>query len=64
MPPTLSGLAAIGLWYDDYTAGGANPVTTDLVDVISYRTGANGNDAHFKTAFPYVASPWRGTDVK
>jgi Domain of unknown function (DUF4331) len=55
-------LAAIGLWYDDYTAGGANPVTTDLVDVLSYRTGVNGNDKHFKSTFPYVATPWRGTE--
>ncbi|MEO7175481.1 MAG: DUF4331 domain-containing protein [Saprospiraceae bacterium] len=56
-------LAAIGLWYDDYTAGGSNPVTQDLVDVLSYRTGVNKNDKAFKTAFPYVASPWRGTEI-
>ena len=56
-------LAAIGLWYDDYTAGGANPVTPDLVSVLSYRTGVNNNDKHFKTTFPYVATPWRGTEV-
>jgi Domain of unknown function (DUF4331) len=56
-------LAAIGLWYDDYTAGGANPVTPNLVNVLSYRTGVNKNDRPFKTAFPYVASPWRGTAV-
>ncbi len=56
-------LAAIGLWYDDYAAGAANPVTQDLVGVLSYRTGVNNNDKHFKTSFPYVASPWRGTEV-
>ncbi len=56
-------LAAIGLWYDDYTAGGANPVTQDLIDVFTYRTGVNQNDKPFKTTFPYVASPWRGTEV-
>ncbi|MBL7782096.1 MAG: DUF4331 domain-containing protein [Saprospiraceae bacterium] len=56
-------LAAIGLWYDDYTAGGANPVTQDLIDVITYRTGVNQNDKPFKSTFPYVASPWRGTEV-
>ena len=56
-------LAAIGLWYDDYTAGGANPVTQDLLDVLTYRTGVNNNDKHFKSTFPYVASPWRGTEV-
>jgi len=56
-------LAAIGLWYDDYTVGGANPVTPNLVSVLSYRTGVNNNDKHFKTSFPYVATPWRGTEV-
>ncbi|MBL7794927.1 MAG: DUF4331 domain-containing protein [Saprospiraceae bacterium] len=56
-------LAAIGLWYDDYMIGGS-PVTQDLLDVLSYRTGVNNNDAPFKTAFPYVASPWRGTEVE
>ena len=29
-------LAAIGLWYDDYAAGGANPVTNGLINVLSY----------------------------
>jgi len=56
-------LAAIGLWYDDYTVGGTNSVTPDLVDVLSYRTGVNGNDKHFKSTFPYVALPWRGTEI-
>jgi len=56
-------LAAIGLWYDDYTAGGPNPVTPQLVNVLSYRTGVNQNDKPFKTAFPYVATPWSGTEV-
>ena len=31
--------------------------------VLSYRTGVNNNDTHFKTSFPYVATPWRGTEV-
>ncbi len=56
-------LAAIGLWYDDYTVGAANPVTPDLINVLTYRTGVNQNDKPFKTAFPYVASPWSGTEV-
>ncbi|MCB0676554.1 MAG: DUF4331 domain-containing protein [Saprospiraceae bacterium] len=56
-------LAAVGLWYDDYTAGDPNPVTTDLLDVLSYRTGVNRNDREFRDSFPYVAAPWRGTDV-
>ncbi len=56
-------LAAIGLWYDDYTAGGANPVTQDLLDVLTYSTGVESNDRPFKGSFPYVATPWRGTEV-
>ncbi len=55
-------LAAIGLWYDDFD--GANPVSQDLLDVLTYRTGVNSNDKPFKTAFPYVATPWRGTEVE
>lgn len=54
-------LAAIGLWYDDFHGG--NPVTQDLIVVLTYRTGVNANDAPFKTSFPYVASPWAGTHV-
>ena len=53
-------LAAIGLWYDDYTAGGPNPVTTKLVNVLSYTTGVEKNDVAFRTSFPYVAMPWSG----
>jgi len=57
-------LAAIGLWYDDYVPNvTASPVTPKLVGVLSYRTGVNNNDKHFKSTFPYVASPWRGTEV-
>jgi hypothetical protein len=55
-------LAAIGLWYDDFTAGGS-PVTPQLVNVLTYNTGVNANDAPFKSEFPYVASPWSGTHV-
>jgi len=54
-------LAAIGLWYDDYTAGGANPVTQDLLDVLSYTTGVEANDMPFGSEFPYVAMPHSGT---
>ncbi len=53
-------LAAIGLWYDDYTAGGPNPVTTDLLDVLTYTTGIEANDTTFRTGFPYVQMPWSG----
>jgi hypothetical protein len=54
-------LAAIGLWYDDYTAGGTNPVTQDLLDVLTYTTGVESNDKPFGTSFPYVALPNSGT---
>jgi len=53
-------LAAIGLWYDDYTPPNPNPVTQDLVDVLSYTTGIETNDTIFKPAFPYVQAPWSG----
>jgi hypothetical protein len=53
-------LAAIGLWYDDYNGTGS-PVTQDLVDVLTYKTGINKNDTTFKTSFPYVQAPWPGT---
>ncbi|HMQ47800.1 MAG TPA: DUF4331 domain-containing protein [Saprospiraceae bacterium] len=54
-------LAAVGLWYDDYTAGDANPVTQDLLDVLTYSTGVEANDKAFLGQFPYLAAPWRGT---
>jgi len=54
-------LAAIGLWYDDYTAGDPNPVTQDLLDVLTYTTGVETNDQPFQSTFPYVAPPRSGT---
>ena len=57
-------LAAIGLFYDDYDlAGGGSPVTEDLTGVLGYTTEVEENDVPFGTAFPYVAMPWRGTEV-
>ncbi len=57
-------LAAIGLWYDDYDpATSPSPVTDDLLDVLTYTTGVEENDREFKSTFPYVATPWRGTAV-
>lgn len=53
-------LAAVGLWYDDYTAGGANPVTPMLTNVLGYTTGVEKNDTTFKSSFPYVQAPWSG----
>jgi hypothetical protein len=55
-------LAAIGLWYDDFQTG-QSPVTPDLVNVLSYNTGVNSNDTSFKTSFPYVQTPWSGTNA-
>jgi hypothetical protein len=52
-------LAAIGLWYDDFN--GMNPVTQDLIDVLTYNAGVTSNDAVLKNSFPYVAEPWPGT---
>ncbi|MCC6459415.1 MAG: DUF4331 family protein [Saprospiraceae bacterium] len=52
-------LAAIGLWYDDYTAGGS-PVTQDLINVLTYTTGVEKNDLDFRPKFPYVALPHAG----
>ena len=59
-------LAAIGLWYDDYNASDpqASPVTNQLVNVLQYSTGVESNDTTFRTSFPYVQAPWRGTDVQ
>ena len=54
-------LAAIGLWYDDYTAG-QSPVTHDLLNVLSFTAGPTHNDTTFKAYFPYVQTPWRGFD--
>ncbi len=59
-------LAAIGLWYDDYDASSDTtvPVTNMLTNVLQYSTGVEKNDTTFKTEFPYVQTPWRGTAVK
>ena len=54
-------LAAIGLWYDDYTAGDPNPVTQDLLDVLTFTTGVESNDRPFSASFPYLAAPFSGT---
>lgn len=55
-------LAAIGLWYDDFQPGGS-PVTNGLVNVLQYSTGVEKNDTTFKTSFPFVQAPWRGTAI-
>jgi hypothetical protein len=55
-------LAAIGLWYDDFTPGGS-PVTPDLLDVYTFTTGVEANDRPFSTAFPHLAAPISGYDI-
>jgi hypothetical protein len=58
-------LAAVGLWYDDYDpATSPSPVTPQLLKVLSYSTGVEKNDRPFQKAFPYVAMPWSGTEVR
>jgi hypothetical protein len=51
-------LAAIGLWYDDYTTG--SPVTPNLLSVLSFNAGVTHNDTTFQACFPYIQEPWRG----
>ena len=52
-------LAAIGLWYDDYTGTGS-PVTTQLTNVLGFNAGITHNDTTFQACMPYVQQPWRG----
>lgn len=52
-------LAAVGLFYDDYTGTGS-PVTPNLLGVVTYTTGVEANDTTFRSTFPYVQTPWSG----
>ena len=52
-------LAAIGLWYDDYSGTGS-PVTANLGNVLGFNAGVTHNDTTFQASFPYVQQPWRG----
>ncbi len=52
-------LAAIGLWYDDWSIG-QSPLTPNLLGVLGYTTGIETNDTTFKTTFPYAQTPWTG----
>lgn len=54
-------LAAIGLWYDDFTPNvTASPVTPSLIKALTFNAGVTKNDTTFKTMFPYEQNPWRG----
>ncbi|MDQ2770501.1 MAG: DUF4331 family protein, partial [Bacteroidota bacterium] len=57
-------LAAIGLWYDDYTPSSTSPVTAQLGRVLGFNAGIMANDTTFRTAFPYVQTPWSGTNAQ
>jgi hypothetical protein len=57
-------LAAVGLFYDDFTPTSATPVTGQLGNVVGFTTGVEKNDATLKTTFPYVARPWSGTEAQ
>ena len=52
-------LAAIGLWYDDYSGSGS-PVTPQLKNVLGFNAGVTTNDTTFRVDFPFVQTPWRG----
>src|SRR5207249_11579195 len=53
-------LAAIGLWYDDYTTG--SPVTPQLLNVLSFNAGPVRNDVPFRSTWPYLSLSHRGYD--
>ena len=57
-------LAAIGLWYDDYTPTSPSPVTPALRGVLNFSAGVERNDVPFSTTFPFVAAPTDGFAVK
>jgi len=57
-------LAAIGLWYDDYTPASTSAVTPRLKGVLNFSTGVEHNDAPFGNTFPFVPVPWEGFAVK
>ncbi len=53
-------LAAVGLWYDDFD--GSNPVTQDLLDVLTFSAGPEANDLPLRENWPFMAPPHRGYD--
>ncbi len=57
-------LAALGLWYDDFTPTSTNPVTAQLGRVLGFNAGITANDTTFRAAFPYVQTPWSGTNAQ
>jgi hypothetical protein len=57
-------LAAIGLWYDDFTPTSTSGVTPQLGRVLAFNAGITANDTTFKAAFPYAQTPWSGTNAQ
>ena len=57
-------LAAIGLWYDDYTPASTSPVTAQLGRVLAFNAGISANDTTFKAVYPFVQTPWSGTTAQ
>lgn len=56
-------LAAVGLPFDDATAGDYSDLASQqLVDALNYTAGPVANDIALLDAFPYQASPHRGYD--
>ena len=56
-------LAAIGLWYDDFTPTSPSVLTPNLGGVLAFTSGLELNDTTIRAAFPFVQTPWRGTGV-
>ncbi|MGI4835316.1 MAG: DUF4331 family protein [Janthinobacterium lividum] len=54
-------LAAIGLWYDDYTPASTSPLTPRLLGEVTFTTGVEKNDTTIRADFPFVQTPWVGT---
>ena len=54
-------LAAVGLYFDDFTPGSTSGVTPRLLGQVRFTSGVEANDTTFRGAFPYVQTPWSGT---
>ena len=57
-------LAAVGLFYDDYTTSSTSPLTPQLLGVVGFNAGITANDTTLKTTFPFVQTPWSGTKAQ
>jgi Domain of unknown function (DUF4331) len=57
-------LAAVGLFYDDYTTSSTTPVTPQLLGVVGFNAGVTANDTTLRAAFPFAQTPWSGTKAQ